>query len=67
LKKWDYDPFEVRKKWKNSLQKELREDYQVAILDMPNKNIALYKEWKIQFEKIFEFLDGDQIIIAHSL
>jgi predicted alpha/beta hydrolase family esterase len=34
---------------------------------MPNKNIALYKEWKIQFEKIFEFLDGDQIIVAHSL
>jgi predicted alpha/beta hydrolase family esterase len=27
----------------------------------------LYKEWKIQFEKIFEFLDGDQIIVAHSL
>ncbi len=27
----------------------------------------MYKEWKIQFEKIFEFLNGDQIIIAHSL
>ncbi len=67
LKKWDYNPFEVRKKWKNSLQKELWEDYQVAILDMPNKNIALYKEWKIQFEKTFAYLNGSQIIIAHSL
>jgi predicted alpha/beta hydrolase family esterase len=34
---------------------------------MPNKNIALYEEWKIQFEKTFEYLDGAQIIIAHSL
>jgi len=67
LKKWDYNPFEIKKKWKNTLSKELWEDYQVALLDMPNKNIALYKEWKIQFEKTFEYLDGDQIIIAHSL
>ena len=67
LKKWDYDPFEVKKKWKNSLWKELWESYQVAILDMPNKNIALYKEWKIQFEKTFPYLIWDQIIIAHSL
>ena len=67
LKKWDYNPFEIKKKWKNSLQKELWEKYQVAILDMPNKNIALYKEWKIQFEKVFEYLDWNQIIIAHSL
>jgi predicted alpha/beta hydrolase family esterase len=27
----------------------------------------LYKEWKMQFDKIFEFLKGGQIIIAHSL
>ena len=67
LKKWEYNPFEIKKKWKNSLQEKLWENYQVAILDMPNKNIALYKEWKIQFEKIFSYLDWDQIIIAHSL
>ena len=67
LKKWDYDPFEVKKKWKNSLWKELWESYQVAILDMPNKNIASYVEWKIWFEKIFPFLEWDQIVIAHSL
>ena len=67
FQKWDYDPFEVKKKWNNSLWKELWENYQVAILDMPNKNIALYKEWKIQFEKTFPYLICDQIIIAHSL
>ena len=67
LKKWDNNPFEIKKKWKNTLQEELWNNYQVAILDMPNKNIALYKEWKVRFEKIFLYLDWDQIIIAHSL
>jgi len=67
LKTWDNNPFEPKKKWKNSLSKELWEDYQVAMIDMPNKNIALYTERKIWFEKIFPFLEWDQIIIAHSL
>ena len=67
LKKWDYNPFEIKRKWKHTLQEELWKNYKVAILDMPNKNIALYKEWKIQFEKIFDYLSWNQIIIAHSL
>ena len=48
LKTRDYNPFETKKKWKNLLQKDLWEKYQVALLDMPNKNIALYKEWKVK-------------------
>ena len=67
LKKWDYDPFEVKKRWKFTLQEGLWKDYQIGILDMPNKNIALYKEWKIQFEKTFPYLNEDQILVAHSL
>ena len=67
LKTWDNNPFEPKKKWKNSLSKDLWENYQVAMIDMPNKNIASYTEWKIRFEKIFPFLEWDQIIIAHSL
>ena len=67
LKIWDNNPFEPKKKWKNSLWEELWEKYQVAMIDMPNKNIASYIEWKIWFEKVFPFLEGNQIIIAHSL
>ena len=67
LKKRDYNPFEVKKKWKYSLATVLWNDYQVAMIDMPNKNIASYVEWKIWFEKIFPFLQWDSIIIAHSL
>ena len=67
LKTWDNNPFEPKKKRKNSLSEKLWDDYQVAMIDMPNKNIASYKEWKIWFEKIFPFLEWDQIVIAHSL
>lgn len=67
LKLWDNNPFEIKKKWKNNLSKELWENYQIAMFDMPNKNIASYVEWKIWFEKALPFLKWDQIIIAHSL
>ena len=67
LKTWDFNPFEIKKRWKNSLWEKLWDNYHVAILDMPNKNIASYKEWKIWFEKIFEYLVWEQIIIAYSL
>jgi len=67
LKKWDYDPFEVKKRWRFTLQERLGTDYQVAVLDMPNRTFALYREWKIQFEKTFQYLDESQILVAHSL
>lgn len=35
---------------------------------MPNKNMATYKAWKIRFEKIFPYLnDEDLVIVGHSL
>ena len=67
LKLRDYNPFQPKKKRKYTLPKQLGTEYQVAILDMPNKNVASYTEWKIQFEKTFEFLDKTVILVAHSL
>lgn len=35
---------------------------------MPNKNMASYKAWKIWFEKIFPYLnDEDLVLVWHSL
>lgn len=34
---------------------------------MPNKTNAQYLEWKILFEKIFDLLDENPILIGHSL
>ena len=67
LNEMDYNPLEIKKWRRFTLQEELWKNYQVALLDMPNRTCALYKERKIQFEKIFPYLEWDQILIAHSL
>lgn len=67
LEKRDYNPYEIKKRRKSSLQTELWENYFVITPWMPNKDFASYKEWKIMFEKIFPYLEWDSIIIAHSL
>lgn len=63
----DYDPFEdksQRKDWFESL----KWTYQIIRPEMPNKNMASYKAWKIWFEKIFPYInDEDLVVVGHSL
>lgn len=64
----DYNPFEEKKKRKDWLKEELKSDYQIIKPDMPNKQMASYKAWKIWFEKIFPYFnDEDLVLIGHSL
>ncbi len=64
----DYDPFEEKKRRKNWLKDELKLEYQTIKPDMPNKDMASYKARKIWFEKIFPYLnDEDLVLIGHSL
>lgn len=56
-----------QRSWKNELQDQLGEQYEVFIPQMPNKQNAQYQEWKILFEKIVNLLDEDFIVIGHSL
>jgi predicted alpha/beta hydrolase family esterase len=62
------DPFntEVRKKWKEKLKIEFGEHADILLPSMPNKQNAHYIEWKIWFERHFEFLTGEVILIGHS-
>lgn len=53
--------------WKNYLQEELGNNYEVICPQMPNKRNAKYEEWKIWFEKLFPFLRNEIIIIGNSL
>jgi predicted alpha/beta hydrolase family esterase len=53
--------------WKNKLQKDLGENFEVLRPAMPNGMNARYKEWKIWFERIFPFLRKNVILIGHSL
>jgi len=63
----DYNPFENKNDRKDWFE-ELKWIYQIIRPEMPNKNMASYKAWKIRFEKIFPYLNDEYlIIVGHSL
>lgn len=53
--------------WKDNLQKELGDEYEVFNIKMPNRWSALYVEWKIWLEKILPLLNDNAILVGHSL
>ena len=68
LKNFQIDPDYFKKKgWKDTLQDKLWEDFEVIAPNMPNKINAKYLEWKIWFEKYFQFLNEGVVFVGHSL
>lgn len=68
LEKFEFNPYEEKKeKWRDSLQKDLWEDFEVIMIPMPNKYFADFSEWKIMFEKVFTYLKKDFFLVWHSL
>lgn len=59
--------FEEKRPWRSALKEALSEKYEVYMPSMPNKQNAKYIEWKIWFERYFEFLHDSVILIGHSL
>jgi hypothetical protein len=58
---------ELRKRWKDTLKEELsRDGYEVYMPSMPNRQNAKYVEWKIWFERYFEFLRDGIVLVGHS-
>lgn len=57
---------EVRKSWKQGFKEELSDEFEVYYPSMPNKQNAKYLEWKIWFERYFEFLRDGVVLIGHS-
>lgn len=55
------------KDWKDTLQRDLGEDFAVIQPSMPNKQNAKYAEWKIWFEKHIPHLQDEIILVGHSL
>lgn len=59
---------EKKKRWKERYEEFLgEENYQILMPQMPCKDNAKYREWKIYFEKVIPFLEDKPIIVAHSL
>ena len=68
LEKRDYNPFEEKKRRSDWLKVQLVWDYQMIKPNMPNRDMASYRVWKIWFEKIFPYLnEEDLVLIGHSL
>ena len=61
------DNLKTKKGWKNRMEADLGEDFEVFMPEMPNKRNARYLEWKIWFEKIINILDDDLILLGSSL
>jgi predicted alpha/beta hydrolase family esterase len=53
--------------WKDTLQDDLGDEYEVIIPSMPNKQNAKYKEWTIWFEKHIPHFDKNIVLVGHSL
>lgn len=70
LKDWqiDFEDYRNGKSgWKKTLGERLGFDFEVIMLNMPNKINAKYLEWKIWFEKFIPHLNSEVILIGHSL
>ena len=55
------------KKWTETFRENLGNEYEVFMPSMPNSQNAKYEEWKIWFERHFEYLEGDVILVGWSL
>lgn len=62
------DPYHTSKKWRDWISWALTETHEVLEPLMPSKQNADYVAWKIWFERHFEFIKDEPIIlIGHSL
>lgn len=64
--KLDWNSFK-KKKWKDSLKKDLEEQFEIIFPEMPCRWNAKYNEWKIWFDKFLPYLENGIILIGHSL
>jgi uncharacterized protein len=67
LRTVEVNPFaERQKRWYRNLSESFGQEFEIIAPSMPNSDNAKYTEWKIWFERHFEFLKNDVILIGHS-
>lgn len=57
---------EPLKKWSGTFREDLGDAYEVFMPAMPNSQNAKYEEWKIWFERYFEYLHDGVILVGWS-
>ncbi len=66
LEQRKYDPFDQTKSRRDWIERALSTEYQMIAPVMPCKQNATYKAWKIRFEKIFPYLNDEELIVIWS-
>ena len=62
----DYERLRPKQRWSAWLATQLP-DADVLLPSLPNKDNAVYDEWKIYFEKLLPFFGDDVRLVGHSL
>jgi predicted alpha/beta hydrolase family esterase len=55
-----------KKRWRHAIAEELSA-FEVFTLSMPNPDNAHYEEWVVWFERYFEYLRDDVVLVGSSL
>jgi hypothetical protein len=64
LSKRDYNPSgENRKKRKQWLTEQVTGQFEMLKPEMPNKDNASYRFWKLRFEKVLAYLNDEDTIL----
>jgi len=63
----DSEYFKRRRKWKDVVEDELKEEYEILRPEMPSPRNAKYGEWCIWFERMIPFIHDGAILVGHSL
>lgn len=66
LEKKEYNPYKVKKSWRDWIAWALSENFEVFEPVMPAKANAKYRAWKIWFEKVFPYLNKEKLILVWS-
>ncbi len=68
LEKIEFNPYEEKmQKWDDFLEDDLKDQFEVIKIPMPNKHFADYKSRKIMFEKVFSYMKENTILVWYSL
>ncbi|OIP77680.1 MAG: hypothetical protein AUK16_01330 [Parcubacteria group bacterium CG2_30_44_11] len=64
---WDLPSTQKLGKWNEHLPSDLGDNFEVFLPQMPNRQNARYEEWKLWFERYFEYLQDGVILVGCSL
>lgn len=60
------DPYKEKKSWRDWVIEILKDEYDFLCPNMPSKQDADYKAWKIWFERYLDFINDEGLILIGS-